>query len=141
MSKPFKTIVPALFQRLRNVPVWRQRSGSATDPHLRSIGPTRGRLAPDFRSQAENVFTTLEAILKEAGATLDDVASLHSYHVGDLHSRLRELVDVKASGTGRHTGWTGVGVTQIGVPGGAPRNISRGSGPRPGRGHIGSVDR
>ena len=28
-----------------------------------------GRLPPDFRSQAENVFTTLEAILKEAGAT------------------------------------------------------------------------
>jgi hypothetical protein len=23
------------------------------------------------------------------------VASLHSYHVGDLHSQLRELVDIK----------------------------------------------
>jgi len=32
-----------------------------------------GRLPPDFRSQAENVFTTLEAILNQAGATLDDV--------------------------------------------------------------------
>ena len=53
-----------------------------------------GRLPPDFRSQAENVFTTLEAILNEAGATLDDVASLSSYHVGDLNSQLRELVDI-----------------------------------------------
>jgi enamine deaminase RidA (YjgF/YER057c/UK114 family) len=77
-----------------------------------------GRLPPDFRSQAENVFTTLEAILNEAGATLDDVASLHSYHVGDLHSQLRELVDIKAKRIRPpHPAWTGVGVTQLGVPG------------------------
>jgi enamine deaminase RidA (YjgF/YER057c/UK114 family) len=77
-----------------------------------------GRLPPDFRSQAENVFTTLEAILKEAGATLADVASLHSYHVGELNSQLRELVDIKATRIqAPHPIWTGVGVTQLGVPG------------------------
>ena len=77
-----------------------------------------GRLPPDFRSQAKNVFTTLEAILNESGATLDDVASLNSYHVGDLHSQLRELVDVKATRIRPpHPIWTGVGVTQLGVPG------------------------
>src|SRR6267142_6041220 len=77
-----------------------------------------GRLPPDFRSQAENVFTTLAAILNEAGATLDDVASLNSYHVGDIHSQLRELVDIKATRTqAPHPIWTGVGVTQLGVPG------------------------
>src|SRR5258706_1979974 len=56
-----------------------------------------GRLPPDFRSQAENVFTTLEAILNQAGATLDDVASLNTYHVGDIHSQFRQLVDIKAT--------------------------------------------
>src|SRR6266436_1303821 len=77
-----------------------------------------GRLPPDFRSQAENVFTTLEAILNEAGATLDDVASLNSYHVEDLHSQLRELVDIKATRIqAPHPIWTGVGLTQLGVPG------------------------
>jgi enamine deaminase RidA (YjgF/YER057c/UK114 family) len=77
-----------------------------------------GRLPPDFRSQAENVFTTLEAILNEAGATLDDVASLTSYHVGDLDSQLREFAEIKATRIrAPHPGWTGVGVTQIGVPG------------------------
>ena len=77
-----------------------------------------GRLPPDFRSQTENIFTTLEAILNEVGATLDDVASLHSYHVGDLHSQLRELVDIKATRIRPpHPAWTGVGVTQLGVPG------------------------
>src|SRR5712671_5699602 len=43
----------------------------------------QGLLPPDFRSQAENVFATLEAILNEVGATLDDVASLTSNHAGD----------------------------------------------------------
>jgi enamine deaminase RidA (YjgF/YER057c/UK114 family) len=52
------------------------------------------------------------------GATLDDVASLNSYHVGDLHSQLRELVEVKATRIRPpHPIWTGVGVTQLGVPG------------------------
>src|SRR6266576_2288867 len=68
-----------------------------------------GRLPPDFRSQAENIFTTLEAILNEAGATLDDVASLNSYHVGDLHSQLREFAEIKATRIrAPHSGWTGI---------------------------------
>src|SRR6266403_5820713 len=77
-----------------------------------------GRLPPSFRSQAENVFTTLEAILNEAGVTLDDVASLTSYHVGDLDSQLREFAEIKATRIRPpHPGWTGIAVTQIGVPG------------------------
>ena len=77
-----------------------------------------GRLPPNFRCQAENVFRTLEAILNEAGATLDDVASLNTYHVGDLASQLRELMDVKATRIqAPYPIWTGVGVTELGVPG------------------------
>ena len=78
----------------------------------------QGRLPPNFRSQAENVFRTLEAILNEAGATLDDVASLNTYHVGDLASQLRELMDIKATRIQTpYPIWTGVGVTQLGAPG------------------------
>ena len=77
-----------------------------------------GRLPSDFRSQAQNVFSALEATLKEAGATLEDVASLNSYHVGDLPSQLRDLVDIKATRIRPpYPIWTGVGVTQLGVPG------------------------
>ena len=77
-----------------------------------------GRLPPDFRSQAQNVFRTLDATLKEAGATLEDVVSLNSYHVGDLPSQLRDLVDIKATRIRPpYPIWTGVGVTQLGVPG------------------------
>ena len=79
---------------------------------------TEGRLPPDFRSQAENVFTTLEAILNEAGATLDDVASLNTYHVGEIHSQLHHFVEVKATRIRPpYPIWTGVGVTELGVPG------------------------
>ena len=77
-----------------------------------------GQLPADIRSQAENVFTTLEAILSEAGATLEDVASLNSYHVGDLDSQLRDFMEVKATWIqAPYPAWTGVGVTQLGVPG------------------------
>ena len=77
-----------------------------------------GQLPSDFRSQARNVFATLEAILKEAGATLDDLASLNSYHVGDLHSQLRELVDIKKTRIRPpYPAWTGVGVAQLGAEG------------------------
>ena len=78
----------------------------------------QGLLPPDFRSQAENVFATLEAILNKAGATLDDVASLTSYHVGDIGSQLHELMDIKATWSRPpYPAWTGVGVTELGVPG------------------------
>ena len=53
-----------------------------------------------------------------SGATLDDLASLNSYHVGDIRSQLRELVDIKATRIqAPYPIWTGVGVTQLGVPG------------------------
>ena len=67
----------------------------------------QGQLPPDFRSQAKNVFTTL-----------DDVASLTSYHVGDIGSQLHELMDIKATRIrAPYPIWTGVGVTALGVPG------------------------
>src|SRR5260370_37193389 len=57
-----------------------------------------GRLPPDFRSQAENVFTTLEAILNEAGAELDAGGSLSSYDGRGLHSPVGGRVGIKAAG-------------------------------------------
>ena len=80
---------------------------------------TQGRLPADFRGQAENVLATLEAIVSGAGATMDDVVSLNSYHVGDLQGQLAELAEVKARRLGAppFPTWTGVGVAQLAVPG------------------------
>ncbi len=79
----------------------------------------QGRLPADFRRQAENVLATLEAIVSEAGATLNDVVSLNSYHVGDLQGQLAQLAEVKAGRLGAppYPIWTGVGVAQLGMPG------------------------
>ncbi len=116
MQKPFTAIVPPSLKATSET--YRYMSRAAADISGIVGVDAEGRLPPDFRSQAKNVFTTLEAILNESGATLDDVASLNSYHVGDLHSQLRELVDVKATRIRPpHPIWTGVGVTQLGVPG------------------------
>ena len=119
MPKPFTTIVPPSFKAASETYQYAPAVRIGDQIRISIVGAdAEGRLPPDFRSQAENVLTTLEAILNEAGATLDDVAGLHSYHVGDLHSQLREIVAIKAKRIrSPHPAWTGVGVMQLGVPG------------------------
>jgi enamine deaminase RidA (YjgF/YER057c/UK114 family) len=117
MPTPFTTIVPPSFEAASETYQYAPAVRIGDQILISGIvgADAEGRLPPDFRSQAENVFTTLEAILREAGATLDDVASLNSYHVGDLGSQLRELVDIKATRIRPpHPAWTGVGMTLIG---------------------------
>ena len=120
MPKPFTTIVPSSFKAASETYQYAPAVRIGDQILISGIigADAEGRLPPDFRSQAENVFTTLEAILKEAGATLDDVASLTSYHVGDIGGQLHELVDIKATWSRPpYPAWTGVGVTELGVPG------------------------
>lgn len=120
MPKLFTTIVPPSLQALSETFQFAPAVRIGDQILISGIVGTdaQGQLPPDFRSQAENVFATLEAILNEAGATLDDVASLTSYHVGDIGNQLLELVDIKATWSRPpYPAWTGVGVTQLGVPG------------------------
>ena len=131
MPKPFTTIVPPSFKAASKTYQYTPAVRIGDQILISGIvgADAEGRLPTDFRSQAENVFTTLEAILKEAGATLDDVASLNSYHVGDLHSQLRELVDIKATRIqAPHPIWTGRRGDAARSAGGAPRNVCRGGG-------------
>ena len=120
MPKPFTTIVPPSFKAASETYQCAPAVRIGDQILISGIvgADAEGRLPTDFRGQAENVFATLEAILKEAGATLDDVASLNSYHVGDLDNQLREFMEVKATRIpAPYPIWTGVGVTQLGVPG------------------------
>src|SRR6266850_1653434 len=141
IPKPFTAIVPPLLKAASETYQFSPAVRIGDQILISGIvgSDAEGRLPPDFRSQAENIFTTLEAILNEAGATLDDVASLNSYHVGDIHSQLREFVDIKATRIRpSHPTWTGVGVTQLGVPG-ALLEVSAVAVARAlGRGHISS---
>jgi enamine deaminase RidA (YjgF/YER057c/UK114 family) len=120
MSKQFTAIVPPSMKAVSEAYQYAPAVRIGGQILISGIVGTdaQGLLPPDFHSQAENVFRTLEAILNEAGATLDDVASLTSYHVGDLNSQLREFAEIKATRIrAPHPGWTGIGVAQIGVPG------------------------
>ena len=109
MPKPFTAIVPpslkAASETYQYAPAVRI-GGQILISGIVGVD-AEGRLPPDFRSQAKNVFTTL-----------DDVASLTSYHVGDIGSQLHELMDIKATRIrAPYPIWTGVGVTALGVPG------------------------
>src|ERR1700739_2493284 len=99
MPKPFTTIVPPAFEAASETYQFSPAVRIGDQILISGIVgvDAEGRLPPDFRSQAQNVFRTLEAILKEAGALSIYVASLNSYHVGDLPSQLRDLVDIKAT--------------------------------------------
>jgi len=121
MQKRFTAIVPtsmeALSKHFQFSPAVRVGSHILVSGII-GVDP-QGRLPADFRGQAENVLATLEAIVSEAGATMDDVVSLNSYHVGDLQSQLAQLSEVKAERLGAppYPIWTGVGVAQLAMPG------------------------
>src|SRR5690242_21799534 len=90
MPKPFTTIVPPSFKAASETYQYAPAVRIGDQILISGIVgvDAEGRLPPDFRSQAKNVFTTLEAILNESGATLDDVASLNSYHVRSEERRV-----------------------------------------------------
>jgi enamine deaminase RidA (YjgF/YER057c/UK114 family) len=77
-----------------------------------------GRLPATFEDEVDNVFAAMSLILAEAGASLSDIMSVVSYHVGDLHEQLSIFTAVKTRHLGQpHPAWTAVGVTQLAVPG------------------------
>src|SRR2546430_8441165 len=86
MPKPFTTIVPPSFKAASETYQYAPAVRIGDQILISGIigADAEGRLPPDFRSQAENVFSTLEAILKEAGAAVHDGASLHNLYVGDF---------------------------------------------------------
>src|SRR5260221_6835146 len=117
MPKPFTTIVPPSFKTASETYQYAPAVRIGDQILISGIigADAEGRLPPDFRGQAENVFTTLEAILKTAEATPHHLASLNSYHFVDFDGQVRALVDIKAKRIRPpHPAWTGGGVTQLG---------------------------
>jgi enamine deaminase RidA (YjgF/YER057c/UK114 family) len=58
-------------------------SGQVPDPVKPAAQGTPAVYAPDTRTQSENVFRKIEAILKEQGLGMGDVVMMHVYLVGD----------------------------------------------------------
>jgi enamine deaminase RidA (YjgF/YER057c/UK114 family) len=76
-----------------------------------------GRAADGMAAQARTAFEGLKRILETAGASLDDVVELTTFHT-DLRGEVAEFMGVKDDYfPSNYPAWTAVGVTQLAIDG------------------------
>jgi enamine deaminase RidA (YjgF/YER057c/UK114 family) len=75
---------------------------------------TDGSPEPDFEAQVRLAFKNLIAVLKAAGATLDDVIDVTTFHT-DPQAQFETIMKVKAEFFGEppYPTWTAVGVNWL----------------------------
>ena len=72
-----------------------------------------GSLDPDPAAQFAQAFDNLRTVLEEAGASLEDVVDLTSFHVG-LNQHMGVFMQVKDGYLkANYPAWTAVGVTEL----------------------------
>ncbi len=73
-----------------------------------------GSPEPDFKKQVELAFENLKAILKAAGASLDDIIDVTSFHT-DPENQFADIMEVKGAvfNQAPYPNWTAVGVTWL----------------------------
>ncbi|MBI1815715.1 MAG: RidA family protein [Deltaproteobacteria bacterium] len=73
------------------------------------------QLADNVAAQARQAFRNIETVLKEAGASLDDVVEIGSFHL-DM-DQMGATVEAMREAFPRHQpAWTAVGVTRLAMP-------------------------
>ena len=76
-----------------------------------------GDLPDTLEAQADLAFQNLQRVLKEAGASLDDIVELQSFHVG-LPDGSKEFRSVKDRYLVKNPpAWTALGVNYVAMPG------------------------
>ncbi|MEM9650610.1 MAG: Rid family hydrolase [Actinomycetota bacterium] len=81
------------------------------------LGPD-GKVPADPAEEFTNVFNQLAGTLAAAGATLDNVVEMTTFHV-DMSETLGAFVAAKDSAiTEPYPAWTAIGCTELAVPGG-----------------------
>lgn len=119
-TKPFSAIVPAPLQPVYDGYGFAPAVRVGNDLHISGImGYNADQTVPDdLASQIGNIFDHMAMVLAEAGASLSDVFSLTSYHVGDLASQMPVFIGIQAERLGKpHPAWTALGTTQLALPG------------------------
>jgi enamine deaminase RidA (YjgF/YER057c/UK114 family) len=73
-----------------------------------------GSPEPDFDKQVQRAFDNLDAVLKAAGCTFDDVVDVTTFHT-DPQSQIETVLAVRAKAIGEppYPNWTAVGVTWL----------------------------
>ncbi|SRR6266568_65914 len=78
---------------------------------------TDGRVAEDPTEQFEQLFTHLRQYLNVAGADLDDLVEMTTYHI-DLQIHLQAFTTVKdAYLPSPYPAWSAIGISQLITPG------------------------
>lgn len=75
----------------------------------------RLQIASDVGAQARQAFRNLERVLAEAGAGLDDVVELTSYHL-DMDAMPAVVAAMREAFPRHQPAWTAVGVTRLAMP-------------------------
>lgn len=120
MTKCFNAVVPDAYRDIYAHYEYAPAVRVGDDIHVSGIigFDTDFTVPEDYEGQVANIFDRLEVILAGADATLADVHSLVSYHVGDLPAQMPGFIHAKTERLGTpHPSWTAVGVTQLAVPG------------------------
>jgi len=73
------------------------------------------QLAKNVAAQARQAFKNMEAVLKEAGASLDDVVEIGSFH-RDMDQMDAVVAVLKEVFPNHCPAWTAVGVTRLAMP-------------------------
>ncbi len=77
-----------------------------------------GKVPADPAEEFTNAFAQLATTLEAAGATLDDIVEMTTFHV-DMSDTLGPFVAAKdAAITEPYPAWTAIGCTELAVPGG-----------------------
>lgn len=73
-----------------------------------------GTPEPDFKTQVERAFDNLEAVLKAAGAGLDDIIDVTTFHT-DPENQFATILDVKnrVFPEPPYPAWTAIGTTWL----------------------------
>lgn len=73
-----------------------------------------GSPEPDFAAQVQLAFDSLEAVLKAAGCTFDDIVDVTSFHT-DPAAQFPIILPIKSKvfGAAPYPNWTAVGVTWL----------------------------
>jgi enamine deaminase RidA (YjgF/YER057c/UK114 family) len=72
-------------------------------------------ITPDAGAQARQAFRNMATVLKEAGASLDDVVEVTSYHL-DMDQMGVVVEAMKEAFPHHQPAWTAVGVTRLALP-------------------------
>ncbi len=115
----FKTIVPEAMKT--NYDVFHFSPATVIDNRVYAagqigIGP-EGKSPDDLEEQFTLAFESVGLVLKEAGATFDDIVEMTTFHIG-LMDHIAQFSAVKDKYIKEpYPAWTAVGTTELAIPG------------------------